>query len=77
MTNQNKFAYLLTTQSVTKNVAQFIVDAFDDTPVKMWAIKILGPYFNVAGDAIRPKTDLTLETNRKSERKTTEKHLKP
>ena len=24
MTNQNKFAYLLTTQSVTKNVAQFI-----------------------------------------------------
>ena len=62
MTNQNKFAYLLTTQSVTKNVAQFIVDAFDETPVKMWAIKILGPYFNVAVDAIGPKTDFTFET---------------
>ena len=65
MTNQNKFAYLLTTQSVTKNVAQFIVDAFDDRPVKMWAIRMLGPYFNVAVDAIGPKTDFTLETNRK------------
>ena len=30
MTNQNKFAYLLTTQSVNKNDAQFIIDAFDD-----------------------------------------------
>ena len=27
-----------------------------------WAIKILGPYFNVAVDAIGPKTDFTLET---------------
>ena len=35
MTNQNKFVYLLTTQSVSKIVAQFIVDAFDDRPVKM------------------------------------------
>ena len=58
MTNQNNFAYLLTTQSVTKNVAQFIVDAFDETPVKMWAIKILGPYFNVAVDAIGHKTQV-------------------
>ena len=30
-----------------------------------WAIKILGPYFNVAVDAMGPKTDFTLETNRK------------
>ena len=65
MTNQNKFAYLLTTQSVTKNVAQFIVDAFDDRPVKMWAIRMLGPYFNVAVDDIGSKTDFTLETNQK------------
>ena len=35
MTDQNKFVYLLTTQSVAKIVAQFIVDAFDDRPVKM------------------------------------------
>ena len=65
MTNQNNFAYLLTTQSVTKNVAQFIVDAFDETPVKMWAIKILGPYFNVAVDAIGLKTDFTLGNKQK------------
>ena len=42
----------------------------------MWAIKILGPYFDIAVDAIRTKTDFTLETNRKSERKTTEKLFK-
>ena len=35
MTDQYKFVYLLTTQSVSKIVAQFIVDAFDDRPVKM------------------------------------------
>ena len=29
------------------------------------AIKILGLYFNVAVDPIGPKTDFTLETNRK------------
>ena len=38
-----------------------------------WVIKILGPYFNVAVDAIGPKTDFTLETNRK---KVKEKLLK-
>ena len=38
-----------------------------------WAIKILGPYFNVAVDALGPETDFTLEKkNRKNERKTTE-----
>ena len=26
-----------------------------------WAIKILGPYFNVAVDALGPETDFTLE----------------
>ena len=35
MTNRNKFVYLLTNQSVSKIVAQFIVDAFDERPVKM------------------------------------------
>ena len=30
-----------------------------------WTIYILGPYFNVAVDVIGPKTDFTLETNRK------------
>ena len=30
-----------------------------------WAIKILGPYFNVAVDAMGPETDFTLKTNRK------------
>ena len=30
-----------------------------------WAIQILGPYFNVAVDAIGPETDITLESNRK------------
>ena len=64
---------MLTTQSVTKNVAQFIVDAFDETPVKMWAIKILGPYFNVAVDALGPETDFTLE---KKTEKMKEKLLK-
>ena len=34
---------------------------------------ISGPYFNVAVDAIGPKTDFTLETNRK---KVKEKVLK-
>ena len=38
-----------------------------------WEIEILGPYFNVAVDAIGPKTDFTLETNRK---KVKEKLLK-
>ena len=39
-----------------------------------WTIKILGPYlFSIAADAIRPKTDFTLETNRK---KVKEKLLK-
>ena len=36
-------------------------------------IKILGPYFNVAVDAIGPKTDFTLETTIK---KVKEKPLK-
>ena len=35
MTDHNKFVYLLTTPSVAKIVAQFIVDAFDERPVKM------------------------------------------
>ena len=35
LTNQHKFVYLLTNQSVSKIVAQFIVDAFDERPVKM------------------------------------------
>ena len=35
MTDQNKFVYLLTNQSVSKIVAQFIIDAFDNRPVKM------------------------------------------
>ena len=35
MTNRDKFVYLLTNQSVSKIVAQFIVDAFDERPVKM------------------------------------------
>ena len=39
--------------------------------------QILGPFFDITADAIRPKTDFTLETNRKSERKTTEKYSKP
>ena len=30
-----------------------------------WAIKILGPYFDVTVDAMGPKTDFTLEANRK------------
>ena len=33
------------------------------------AIKILGPNFNVAVDAIGPKMDFTLEPNRKKEEK--------
>ena len=32
----------------------------------LWAFKILGPYFDIAADAIRPKTDFTFETNRKN-----------
>ena len=35
MTDHKKFVYLLTTPSVAKIVAQFIVDAFDERPVKM------------------------------------------
>ena len=35
MSDKNKFVYLLTTPSVSKIVAQFIVDAFDERPVKM------------------------------------------
>ena len=35
MTDNDKFIYLLTTPSVAKIVAQFIVDAFDERPVKM------------------------------------------
>ena len=35
MTDHDKFVYLLTTPSVAKIVAQFIVDALDDRPVKM------------------------------------------
>ena len=31
-----------------------------------WAIKILGPYFNVALDAIGLEAAFTLETNRKN-----------
>ena len=30
-----------------------------------WAIKILGPYFDITAEAIRPKTDFTFEINRK------------
>ena len=33
--------------------------------VILWAIQILGPYFNVAVDAIGPETDFTLETDGK------------
>ena len=46
---------------------------FNTNLVVPWAFKILGPYFNIAADAIRPKTDFTLETNRK---KVKEKLLK-
>ena len=38
-----------------------------------WAIKILGPYFNVAVDALGPETDFTLE---KKTEKMKEKLLK-
>ena len=34
-----------------------------------WTIYILGPYFNVAVDAIDPDTDFTLESNRKQLKK--------
>ena len=42
-----------------------------------WTIKILGPYFDVAMDAIGPKRILHLKQTEKSERKTTENYLKP
>ena len=35
LTNREKFVYLLTNQSVSKIIAQFIVDAFDERPVKL------------------------------------------
>ena len=34
-----------------------------------WAIKISGPYFNIVVDTIGPKTDFTLESNRKKLKK--------
>ena len=41
-----------------------------------WAIKILGPYFNVAVEAIGPKTDFTLETTIKKWKKNHQKLFK-
>ena len=34
--DQEKFVFLLTTQSVAKLVAQFIVDAFDERLLQFW-----------------------------------------
>ena len=38
MTDRNKFLYLLTNQSVSKIVAQFVVDAFEDIKCNMYIL---------------------------------------
>ena len=45
MTDRNKFLYLLTNQSVSKIVAQFIVDAFEDRKCNMYILHHITCYW--------------------------------